>query len=679
MEDAEATVQDPEIVWDRTINGEISVTHDGGYLFVSAGEQPATAIDLDDGTEAWQATDGRGVHVLGEETMYVGGQLGASGVQDGTHAIDRSTGETVWQVDVDFPPVGQLGSVLILVDRVDGQLFGLDASDGESRWEFTADAQLSRWTVSSTDDLYVGGQDGRVTAIDVETGEQRWSVDPELPSTWVDPNVVDGDDVYVGSHWGTVVKLDGETGEERWRNEVGNADIEGAPGTSGMYLEDHLYVLSHSPTQIEALEPETGETAWTHELEGTPEGAVIDGEIVYLGAGDETVKAIDAEDGALEWQSDIRGRSGTPALVDGRLYVGSRTDQLYALDAETGDEYWSIETPDWVRRQPIVRDETIIASVRGFDHADGRVFAIGEADEETDESRESSLVPVAAAGGIGAATLLGGYLFARRRRSGDDDATAPDAESNGNSDERAASSASESETTGSVPSLRSQAETVRNAAEAAREKGDFEETLEAYDRATDRYRAALDDAGDEAADLRVAIDDLRAERRSVRQLVDQREELRDTLGVAERSLHEAIVAHVEGEGTLPRIRYRQARDAYDDALELLGEADRDPLEAPLSVPIEFEGSHPPSEVTNLPGASEREIEVLAKAGIETIDDLASDDDLPGSVADSEGLSEELIGRLRPLLWWYGDGEVTFDTREAIERRRSHASTGLDAL
>ncbi|MBS0472491.1 MAG: PQQ-binding-like beta-propeller repeat protein [Proteobacteria bacterium] len=72
---------------------------------------------------------------------------------------------------------------------------------------------------------------------------------------------------------------------------------------------------------------------------------VVEGGLLYIGAGDGVFRAIDAKSGALVWKYQTQARiASSAAVVDGVAYVASYDGRLYALDAKTGALRWSFAT-----------------------------------------------------------------------------------------------------------------------------------------------------------------------------------------------------------------------------------------------------------------------------------------------------------------------------------------------
>jgi tetratricopeptide (TPR) repeat protein len=218
------------------------------------------------------------------------------------------------------------------------------------------------------------------------------------------------------------------------------------------------------------------------------------------------------------------------------------------------------------------------------------------------------------------------------------------------------------------------AEEALATADAARRSGDYETALDHYRTAGEQYEAARErhSPGD---DRRVEIDEsLAATRDSIAATRDHLElvsELVETLTLAEETLQTAVTTHADGQKTVPRLRYRQARDRYEEALETVTDADRDPFAGePLVITRETESVTAPPNAEVLPDFGDGR--TLAEAGIGSRDEFEA--------ADKETL-EELsdLHQTAATAWWTDEVTTTFANRTDVEDRREAARTGFDEV
>ena len=89
-------------------------------------------------------------------------------------ALERSTGEKKWEVDVQFQPVIDSEGTLFAVTP-DQRIVALKGSTGKEKWEFKTDGAVrAPPSLDTKGTLYVGTQDSKVYAIDANTGKKKW-------------------------------------------------------------------------------------------------------------------------------------------------------------------------------------------------------------------------------------------------------------------------------------------------------------------------------------------------------------------------------------------------------------------------------------------------------------------------------------------------------------------------
>jgi hypothetical protein len=152
---------------------------------------------------------------------------------------------------------------------------------------------------------------------------------------------------------------------------------------------------------------------------------------------------------------------------------------------------------------------------------------------------------------------------------------------------------------------------------------------------------------------------------------------------AERSFQEAIVAVTDGDQTVARIRFRQARDSFEDAFEMVDDSADDLFSPPLEVDIKPDRELPSTTLAELPVIPETAASELADDGIETVEDLDPSNEPPWTppcvvaMADTAALSEETETILTTLSWWHNADSYEFDSPEAVSRRQQQSDYGFN--
>jgi hypothetical protein len=241
-------------------------------------------------------------------------------------------------------------------------------------------------------------------------------------------------------------------------------------------------------------------------------------------------------------------------------------------------------------------------------------------------------------------------------------------------------------TTGSVEELRADADKALDTAVAARADNRLDSALDAYNTALTRYEAARDSLDAGATEPRAEIDrQLETTRQTiaaVEQRATQRTAVTEALTAAEHSFRVAVIAYAEGSQTLARIRFRQARDSFTEANELLETADSDLLTPSVELQVQPDRDLPSQTLSKLPAVPEPVATALADAGVDTVPELESSDGPPWQpavveTAVADASVDDDVATTLTLLSWLDEAEsYAFDTSNAVTRRREQAAYGF---
>ena len=161
-----------------------------------------------------------------------------------------------------------------------------------------------------------------------------------------------------------------------------------------------------------------------------------------------------------------------------------------------------------------------------------------------------------------------------------------------------------------------------------------------------------------------------------------REPISTTIQPAERSFKEGIARYISGSRTVARIRFRQARDAFEEADQVITNNDTQILAQPIEITFEQQATLPSKAIEDFALVEESTIETLASVGIESITDLERDtNDIKPQIVtdlqDREEITAEEADLLIILSWWYEGDSRTFGSEAEISRRYEQADYGFD--
>jgi FOG: WD40-like repeat len=174
--------------------GFFQLASDGSRIFAGSMNGRAYALNIADGSSAWEAQVSsqygdavRDAYVSGG-TVYYTILSAAPPFTGDVVALDAATGDVKWRYSTVtsntaelFPvgPVAVLGST-VAFGNADGVVHAVDATTGEALWDAPAAAgeeglRRGRWLVAMGDELLAIGGGGDITALDPVTGVERWS------------------------------------------------------------------------------------------------------------------------------------------------------------------------------------------------------------------------------------------------------------------------------------------------------------------------------------------------------------------------------------------------------------------------------------------------------------------------------------------------------------------------
>ena len=353
----------PTFDWRMDLDGsmyhaEPIIADDVMYLPVTSNNTPGEragylgAYDIETGDRRWKRTGFPSLKTptTDGERLYFPTQTAESEESDdGFYALDADSGETIWT----RRDHSRWSQPVLVGDRVftanDDDVYALDAESGDTLWQ-TVDATGVEDEVGTT----LSYADGTVftssgIALDADDGSKQWEVSPDdttlgNPATngesvfFTQTDFLEGDDMRV-----TIVARSPDTGDLEWDYESDASNRwDGRPAVT----DDHLLLVDlNGASVVQALDAETGETAWETTFPGQFFGSPVVGErMIYVGgqyvpesdpsAGRGLVHAIDSTTGERQWSYllDSDGlqtspedapAAGVPVVADGKLYTAT--------------------------------------------------------------------------------------------------------------------------------------------------------------------------------------------------------------------------------------------------------------------------------------------------------------------------------------------------------------------
>ncbi|MFH5800336.1 PQQ-binding-like beta-propeller repeat protein [Haladaptatus sp. CMAA 1911] len=353
----------PTLDWQMDLDGtmyhaEPLIADEVLYLAVTANNTPGEragylgAYDIETGDRRWKRTGFPSLKTptIDGERLYFPTQTGEiEESDDGFYALDADSGETMWA----RRDHSRWSRPVLVGDRVftanDDDVYAFDAESGDTLWQ-TEDATGIEDEVGTT----LSYADGSVftssgIALNADNGSKRWEVSPDdttlgNPATngeavfFTQTDFLEGNDMRV-----TIEARSPNTGDLEWEYESNASNRwDGRVAVT----DDHVLVVDlDGESLLQALDADTGETAWETTLSGQFfSNPVVDERTIYLSgqyvpgsdpsAGRGVVHAVERTTGERRWSYLIDSdglqtspedfpAAGTPVVSDGKLYTAT--------------------------------------------------------------------------------------------------------------------------------------------------------------------------------------------------------------------------------------------------------------------------------------------------------------------------------------------------------------------
>lgn len=292
--------------------------------FVAGVRDGLTAIDRLSGETIWErdgVTTVSSTPALDNRRLYLG-------TTDGVVALRRDEGTTAWRRELG---TSHAASPTVTDETVyvgsDESMYALDAESGEVEWSFQTGGQIGTVPAVDDDAVYVTSADDSVYSVARSDGTENWATATD-DGVSCSP-VLRAETVVTAGLDGVVYGIDREDGTIRRTTEVGPVF------TSAASQDDRVVVASTSG--LHALRPR-GDT-YEHDWQFAPgslgfkSSPAVVGETVYAGHENGSVYAVDIADGDKQWRYDTETATvrSAPAVAGGGVYVGDDDGVVHAL------------------------------------------------------------------------------------------------------------------------------------------------------------------------------------------------------------------------------------------------------------------------------------------------------------------------------------------------------------
>lgn len=268
------------------------ITRDGSQVYVGARSGRFVALDPIDGELVWQRRD---MGTIGVGVVEYGSVV-VLGSDSDLVALDRSSGQTRWKLDIN----GRIGGLISVEKNVavvpvrPNAFIGVDLEKGEQLWRVqrqTPEGISVRGQATPTLDparqrAYLGFSDGALLGVNLSDGGTRWIAQLGKKNDFfadVDarPLLIDeGKALLAASYNGGLFRLNPDTGEVVFK-QPSMIRLIGLSTTD----DPNLVVASYGDGQILGVYPASGKVRWRYRLKrGAPTDPVsIGGGYVMVG------------------------------------------------------------------------------------------------------------------------------------------------------------------------------------------------------------------------------------------------------------------------------------------------------------------------------------------------------------------------------------------------------------
>jgi outer membrane protein assembly factor BamB len=314
-----------------------------GSIYAAAYDGTVKRLDAANGKQIWRADSdlelSGGVSV-DTDLVLVGSDKGVAIA----YSLD---GKELWrsQVSSEVLSVPRTSGNLVIVRAGDGHIFGLDAANGERKWEYQASLPplllRAESGVTPLRDLVLAGlPGGKLVALNPGTGVQVWDAvvaqpkganELERVTDIAAAPVVSDDQACAVAFQGRIACYDATKGTLQWSRDASSAASLALDAVS-------VYMTSESGV-VMAYDKASGATLWKQDklLARDVSGPGVVGSLVVVGDYQGYVHFLERADGTFVARVSTDGSaiSAPPVRVGNNVLVQTRAGGIYAIAIKT--------------------------------------------------------------------------------------------------------------------------------------------------------------------------------------------------------------------------------------------------------------------------------------------------------------------------------------------------------
>ena len=266
---------------------------------------------------------------------------------------------------------------LVYVTTAFGDVFALNAADGETVWQQNLGAPIRAAPMVADGRVFASTFDNRLTALSAQDGGVLWTHEGITESAGLlgaaVPSV-SGDLVITSYSSGEVFALRVENGRVAWSDSLifqgrmgartNLSDVDASP-----VIDRGMVVAASQSGRLVAIDLRSGLRIWEQEIPSVQTPWVA-GDYIYVVTTDAELVCMRRGDGRIRWVTELpryedpEDREGPilwsgPVLAGARLVVTSNDGRAYSVSPYSGELLGEQSLPDGVRVSPIVAHETL--------------------------------------------------------------------------------------------------------------------------------------------------------------------------------------------------------------------------------------------------------------------------------------------------------------------------------
>ncbi len=312
---------------------------DGGSVYATGHDGSVARFDAESGKQLWRVETGKKLSA----GVGVGSGLVLMATRKGEVLAYDLDGKSLWQsrVSSEVLSAPQAAEGIVVVRAADGQIYGLDARDGKSKWVYqralpSLAIRSHAGVVVMRGGVFAGYAGGKLVALSLSNGILGWEASVAQPrgateleriADVTSQPVVDGGSICAVAYQGRVACFEIVNGNLIWAREMSSV--------SGLSLDASSLYVSDARGAVHALDKSSGASLWKQDklLNRRLSAPVVSGKHVAVADLEGYVHFLSREDGSFAARASTDGSAiaATPLLLGQNLLLQTRNGGLFTL------------------------------------------------------------------------------------------------------------------------------------------------------------------------------------------------------------------------------------------------------------------------------------------------------------------------------------------------------------